>query len=160
MTITVIGLDQLTTTMARLSNPMQFRNVLLAAGLVVETEIKRYPPRNSPSRASVYGTTFVSDKQRRFVMWAIRAGVIDVPYRRGQSPSSKNLQQSWNTRVISDTEVSIGTAVSYAPVVMGAERQSKYMAAVGWRTAQDAINIAQPKALAVIRVGVAKILGV
>lgn len=159
-TITVQGLDQLKADFARMSNPAQFRAVMLAAGLIVETAFKKYPTRNSPTRASVYGSTFVSDKQRRFVMWAIRSGVIDIPYRRGQSGTSKNLQQSWSTRMISDTEVSIGTAVSYAPMVMDAERQSKYMAAVGWRSAQDIGVEVTPQVKAAIESGITKILGV
>jgi hypothetical protein len=55
--------------------------------------LRHYPAYKYVSRAVAYGKTFVSDKQRRFVMASIREGRIDpgAPHRTGQ------YQRSWKT---------------------------------------------------------------
>ena len=161
-TIAVTGVDQFQADMARLSNPTQFRELVHALGLIVETAFKKYPSRNSPSRTSVYGSTFMSDKQRRFFFWALRSGAIHVPYRRGQDPRSKNLEQAWSTKMISDISVQIGipAGLTYGPLMKDADHQTKYAAAVGWRTVQQDIVDVTPQLDSGARAGVAKILGV
>lgn len=159
VTFTITGLDELRVTLARLSNPSQFRALVHACGLIIETAFKKYPTRNSPSRASVYGTAFQSDRQQRWFFWALRAGAVDVPYRRGQSGGSRNLQQSWTTLMETDTRVVVGTNVPYAQLVMG-ETQSKYMAAVGWRTVTAILPTVEPQVKAGLEAGIAKILQV
>lgn len=56
--------------------------------------LKKYPPYKWITRKSAYGQTFVSDKQRRFVMAQIREGKIapGAPHRTG------NFQRSWEKR--------------------------------------------------------------
>lgn len=78
----------------------------------------------------------MSNKQRRWFFAALRRGDIDVPYKRGGSRGSQNLLQSWAVEVISKDSVQAGTHVTYAPLVKDADKQSKYMAAIGWTTLQ------------------------
>lgn len=160
VTFTIQNIDQFRADMARMSDPGKFRDLVHALGIVIETAFKKYPTRNSPSRASVYGSAFASEKQRRYFFWALRSGAIQVPYRRGQSPGSRNLQQSWTTRMLTDTSVEIGTAVPYGTLLMDAGRQSKYAEAVGWRTVQQDMIDVTPQLQRGLESGVAKILGV
>lgn len=52
-----------------------------------ERGLRRYSPYKYITRARAYGQTFVSDKQRRYVMARIREGSIDpgAPHRTGQT---------------------------------------------------------------------------
>jgi len=160
VTFTIQNIDQFRVEMARMSDPGKFRDLVHALGIIIETAFKKYPTRNSPTRASVYGSTFASEKQRRYFFWAMRSGAIQVPYRRGQSPGSKNLQQSWTTKMLSDTSVQVGTAVGYGALLMDDERQSKYAEAQGWRTVQARIVDVTPDLTRGLESGVSKILGV
>jgi hypothetical protein len=155
-----IDMSQFDIAAARISNPAQFRALVQGVGLIIETAFKVYPGRSSPTRASVYGTAFKSLKQRRWFFWALAHGAIQVPYRRGQSPGSKNLQQSWTTKMLSDTSVQVGTQVPYGPLLMSAGSQSKYAEAQGWRTIETRLVDVTPKVKAGLETGIAKILQV
>jgi len=98
-------------------------------------KMKVYPARVSLTRKAVYGSTFKSDRQRRYFFYALGKGLIQVPYRRGQSSGSRNLKQTW-TVVMRNNDLTgeAGTNTDYAPWVQGEGTQSKYHAAVGWKT--------------------------
>jgi hypothetical protein len=91
--------------------------------------LKRYPPYKYVSRKSAYGKTFVSDKQRRYVMAKIREGRIDpgVPHRTG------NYQRGWNIQG-EGVKIKIVNQVPYAQFVGGDETQARLNKKVGWRT--------------------------
>jgi hypothetical protein len=77
---------------------------------------------------------FYTEKQRRYVLWAIRNGVIAVPYRR-----TNQLSESWQTEVNVTQEEIVGivyTMLEYARWVMDAENQVS-MFQDYWQTAQD-----------------------
>jgi len=129
------GMDGLRKKVARLENLTGVKAALKAAGKHVEGKVKAYPHRTSPSRASVYGSTFKSDKQRRFFFAALRSGSIDVPYKRGISPASESHGRRWTTRVTGLRAV-IGANTSYGPLLQDAEKQTKYAAVQGWKTTE------------------------
>jgi hypothetical protein len=60
--------------------------------------LKHYPVYKYVSRKHAYGKTFVSDKQRRFVMAAIREGRIDpgYPHRTGNTQRAYTMVTSNN----------------------------------------------------------------
>jgi hypothetical protein len=97
--------------------------------------LKHYVPYRYVTRRAAYGKTFVSDKQRRFVMAMISEGRIDpgAPHRTGK------LQRAWmkqgggvGTRIIN--------AADHAPFVMGTGTQARQPAKVGWRQVADIIE--------------------
>lgn len=97
--------------------------------------LKHYPPYKHITRKSAYGKTFVSDKQRRYVMAKIRSGEIDpgFPHRTG------NYQRGW--RVKNELTKSVITnQVPYARFVGGDEEQARLNAKVGWRTISEIIS--------------------
>ena len=91
--------------------------------------LMHYSPYEYVRRDEVYNPPFVSDKQRRFVMAAIREGTIDpgVPHRTG------NLQRGWELHPQGDVAYVITNSVPYAPYVMGDESQSLLNGRAGWR---------------------------
>lgn len=116
------------------------RGATMAGALTALSFIKPYPEANRPSRSSVYGQTWKSAKQRRYFFFALRKGIIQVPYRRGLSPGSERLGRSWTAKPVDDTSVAIGTNVSYARMVKDGEQQTRYMKAVGWTTIQQDVE--------------------
>jgi hypothetical protein len=116
------------------------RGATMAGALTALSYIKPYPEKNRPSRSSVYGQTWKSVKQRRYFFFALRKGIIQVPYRRGLSPGSQRLGRSWTAKQVDDTSVAIGTNVSYERMVKDEGQQTRYMKAVGWTTIQQDIE--------------------
>jgi hypothetical protein len=97
--------------------------------------LKRYPPYKWITRKSAYGKTFVSDKQRRYVMAKIRSGEIDpgFPHRTG------NYQRGWQI-INKGVRTEIINSVPYAGFVGGDETQARLNAKVGWRKVLDIIS--------------------
>jgi hypothetical protein len=94
---------------------------------------------------------FVSDKQRRGFFYHLNKGNIEVPYRRGMSPGSKRLGQSWTVQERQGgLQQVIGTAVSYAKLVQDKEEQTAYHKVTGWKTVQQTIKEKTKEVVAVV----------
>jgi hypothetical protein len=114
-------------------------------------KMKVYPAQRRLTRQAVYGRSFVSDRQRRYFFYALKNGLIQVPYRRGQSPGSRNLKQTWTvTMSNNDLTGEAGTNTPYAPLVQGEGTQTKYHAAVGWKTEQTVLAEESDKVVGLI----------
>jgi hypothetical protein len=126
--VTIIGTDKTIEQLGRIMP--QIKAALLAGADTIKGKIAKYPPVNRPSRASVYGTTFVSDAQRR---WFFAVGIHQTPSRR-----SGDLGRGWFVKEGGELEaiISSGANTPYAPYVQDRDGQSKYMGAVGWIPAQ------------------------
>lgn len=59
----------------------------------LRSKLAPYPPRSSRPQAHLW-----TRQQRREFFAKLRAGEIEVPYRRGQSPGSENLGKRWRIR--------------------------------------------------------------
>ena len=82
--------------------------------------------------------TFVSERQRRFVMANIKRGNITVPYVRGRGNKlrgSQSLSQSYRTNLDGDTAV-LTSSASYANYVVGDEQAPIHQGR--WTTARQA----------------------
>ena len=80
---------------------------------------------------------FKSAKQRRYFFWALKQGVITVPYHR-----EGKLGQSWTTKIDetgSGMYGKIGTNLSYAKWVQSAESQARIHQG-NWLTDEQAFN--------------------
>lgn len=108
------------------------RAVTLAFGQFTRNELanqKPAPPKSSPG--------FVSERQRRFVMAAIKRGLIVVPYRRGSAKSngSEFLNQSYSVTMRGNTGY-LESSASYAPFVVGDKQAAIHSGR--WETAENA----------------------
>ena len=139
---------------ARFLNARAVEQTAKAAGVVALSAVKPYPPTGARPPQP-----FKSDRSRRFFFYALRHGLIDVPYRRGQSRGSQGLGRSWTNTVRNGSEAVIGTAVSYAPLVKGAH-QSAYMGSLGWTKIDEDIARVREEIGRVIDFGIRKALGV
>lgn len=106
-----------------------------SAALYVKGKVAKYPPRKRVTIAQAGG--WASDRQKRWFFAALKAGDIEVPYRRGMSPSSEALGRKWTiqTRNAGLTAV-IGNNTSYGPFVMDEDKQSTMHRIIGWKTTQ------------------------
>jgi hypothetical protein len=125
------GVEKLNGKLRRLINLTAYRNGLKAAAVHVKGQIATYPKvRRGPQ-------PFKTDKQRRGFFAKLKAGEIQVPYRRGISPNSQRLDAKWFVSMLSDLRASIVNTATYARLVHDRTQQSRYHEETGWKTAQD-----------------------
>lgn len=138
VTIQIQGVDKLTAKLGRLQANSLLRRPMEASLIEIETWIKAYPSQQStkPNPGQ-----FVSERQRRYVMAAIRRGTIKIPYVR-----TGKLGQRWTRRIAERSNALVGTVgnnIRYAPFVQSAERQAR-MHQGNWRTDAQAITRFRP----------------
>ena len=102
---------------------------------IIRADLRTYPPKSNKKMV------WASDKQRRGFFAKLKAGEIEVPYRRGQSPGSEKLGSSWKRKLTREPNMSleIGTRVSYAPYVMDKDQQAAYHKG-NWPTVQGIVD--------------------
>lgn len=126
--------DELESIQDRLRTIEQLKRVLAAlesATVYLVGILADYPPeRHEPQ-------PFKTDKSRRYFFYALEAGLIDVPYKRGISPNSQDLKHRWTTAQVGPLAYEAGNNAGYGPYVQDAEKQTAYHKATGWLTIQD-----------------------
>src|SRR3990167_5853255 len=129
--IEIEGVEKLNGKLKRLINLQAYRHGLQAAALHVKGQAASYP------HVSRRPQPFKTDKQRRGFFARLKAGLIDVPYRRGISPNSQRLDTKWFVSMLSDLRASIVNSATYARLVHDRTQQSRYHQETGWKTAQE-----------------------
>lgn len=128
---------------------------LLAGGAHIKAAMATYAAEKRLTRASIYGKSFVSDRQRKFFFYALKAGIIHVPYRR-----TKTLGNRWTVAASDDgLIVEVGNLTPYGPLVQGAGTQTKYMQAVGWQTDEQVLAKEGPAVVAYVKKAIGESLG-
>jgi len=124
---------------------------LKAAGLYVKGVASTYPK----VRRLKVDTKLWTLKQRKYFFWALRKGVIEVPYRRG-GKRSQRLGARWavDESRLDAGQVTVGNNASYAPVVYDRKNQSWYHKG-NWLNTQQIAKKAGPQARRIVRAGVA-----
>lgn len=133
------GLQELLKRMRRLKALKPVTAALKLTGAHVMGSLQKYPRRNYVMRQR-----FKTDKQRRFFFYALRKGLIEVPYRRGQSPGSKNLKQQWRLTKENPLRVVVENQTLYGHWVQSAKHQTLFHRASGWPTDAEAARNARP----------------
>jgi len=132
--VEIIGLEGLQKRLGAANVLRAISDISLGVAEAVRERIAKYPgPVSYPIR-------WASEKQRRWFFAQMRAGAIEVPYRRQQSPSSERLGPSWASERRGATDAVAGTRASYAPYVQAAEKQQPFHRATGWRTDERAVE--------------------
>lgn len=99
--------------------------------------LKHYPPYKHVTRKKAYGKSFVSDKQRRFVMAMITEGRIDpgAPHRTGKT------QRGWKVVSMNNGyKVKVSNKEPGAIWTADDEQQARLNAMVGWRKMAQVIE--------------------
>lgn len=133
--IEIKGLKELTAQIKDLEQLKGLKAVMLAAGKTLRDRLAVYPVKKETTRAAVYGSAFKSDKQRRYFFYALKNGLLTVPYSRGADPRGERFKASWALETENGgLTITIGNDTTYGPYLMDTGQQSKFMAALGWPT--------------------------
>lgn len=128
-----------------------FKNGLHLAALEVEKVLKIYPPeRHAPQ-------PFKTEKQRRYFFYALRKGLIEVPYIRRVNINSQDMRANWEVKPLDNgfTQV-IGNPISYSKYVHGNTEQNHYHKVTGWKTVAQIAKSMEPRIVQIVSAEVAK----
>jgi len=150
----ITGDRELRRKLQKLADPTQIVPALKEGAQHIKSKIQKYPDGNQ-HRPQPFKTA----KQRRFFFWALRQGIIEVPYRRGQSPGSEDHQQSWTVKGMKGgLQQMIGSDTSYGPLLQDKQRQASYHRQTGWKTTDEIVEEEEEKVLNQIKKRVDEIL--
>ena len=129
--VQISGVDEIKAKMAKLPPALiPACEMAVANYLLLQLTKNEIPAWKKVTRASVYGSTFQSDKQRRWFFWALSHGVIDVPYIRngkhGGVSSQWFIRQNAQGVLLSNDDPA-------AIYVYGDNTQNKLLGVIGWK---------------------------
>lgn len=154
MATRIIGDEELRRKLKKLADMRSIVPSLEAAALHVKGKVSKYPQGNQHRPQE-----FKTDKSRRFFFWALKAGVIEVPYRRGQSPGSEDHGQSWTIKGMKNgLQQIVGSDTSYGELLQSEAKQTSYHRQTGWRTVEDVTEQEEEKVLDFLKRAVDKLL--
>lgn len=106
-----------------------FKNGLHEAALTVQRVLQIYPPVRRGKQP------FKTDKQRKYFFYALKKGLIEVPYVRRLNINSQDMRAHWEIESQNNglTQI-IGNRVSYSKYTHGNTSQSRYHAKTKWKT--------------------------
>jgi hypothetical protein len=125
-----VNADEVFALFRRLQDPELFDPLLKQAGDEFVERMSDYPPERHGKHK------FKSDKERRGFFYYLRRGLIEVPYRRGQSPRSERLGKKWVVTRLTGGHWLVYNTASYAPLVHGRKR-TRYHKRTGWLTVRE-----------------------
>lgn len=113
--------------LAKFANVLADDAVDAAAQSALET-MQEYAEQKSVTRKAAYGRSFFTAKQQRYFFWALKNGIIDVPYHR-----TNTLKGGWRIEG-KGRNARVTNSVPYAGLVMGDGQQSRMHQMIGWET--------------------------
>lgn len=133
--IEVEGIEQVQEKLKRIADPRALSEITSKVAEFLNAEFKKYPSPRSISRKEAYGKSFFSDKQRRYFFWALKEGLIQVPYTR-----TRNLQKGWQVMKFGTTDHIVVNETPYASQVQGSGMQSRMMGKIGWKDTDTIVD--------------------
>lgn len=138
MSIHIEGMAELLEKIDDLSKLRKTKAAIKQAAVYLKGEVSRYPKRSSRPNPLLRGDSAKAQRMRAGFFAKLRSGEIEVPYRRGLSPGSEKLGQSWNVRTEKQGfRAIIGTNASYAELVQSSAKQTSYHRHTGWITTKQ-----------------------
>lgn len=128
--VRIEGLDELVKKLDNLSQLKTVKAGIKSAAVYIQGVLKEYPAQKSIPLSAVGG--FKSDKQRRWFFANLKAGKIQVPYKR-----TKALGHRWTVKTQDQGFTAIvGNNTPYGPLVMEEGKQTQMMKMIGWKTTE------------------------
>lgn len=132
--VSVQGDVELSKRLLRLASPETIGRANRRIAEYIRDQAQKYPPKRSVTRKQAYGSSFQSDKQRRWFFAALKAGQIRVPYQR-----TGTLLRGWKIMPFGSQDFLVINETEYAGYVMGAT-QSRMMSMIGWKTLEGIVD--------------------
>ena len=149
--------EQLTRKLTEIAQLKPVKGAVTEGALHVKGVIDTAPPRKHITIKQVGG--WKSEKQRRWFFAALRSGQIEVPWRRGLSPGSEDLEDSWTIKARdSGLTAIVGNDTSYGPFVQDEKKQSTMMRMMGWKTTRAVSKSEGPRVRELIAKAIRKAL--
>lgn len=125
---------------------------LAAAAVHLQGQFARYPRRRTISAGEVWSRDATKRKRQiRGFFAKLKKGLIEVPYRRGMSPGSRKLGQSWTTQASNGGFTqTVGTRAPYAPLVHSARKQTRFHKVTGWKTDEQIVKEQAPNLVRIV----------
>lgn len=146
----VIGLTEIQARMKKLIPEAADAGIDEANKYLVEV-MREYPTYKYVSRKAAYGQTFVSDKQRRYVMARIREGSITP----GKPNRTQEFRRGWKILGRGKNSM-IANEVPYGHWLMDNQDQARQPGMVGWKKIEAVIKDKMPRIIEKFDVGVKK----
>lgn len=133
MSISITGIEPIKAKITTLAQGQAYARGIATGATIIKSFMADYPAQIHKPQP------FKTDKQRRYVMWALKNGVLSFPYKRGGS-GSQRLGARW-TIVFTNNGLGaiISNNASYAAMVQKEGAQVSYHDG-NWQTDQDAID--------------------
>lgn len=133
ISVTITGVEPIKAKINSLRSGLAFQRGVAIGAATIKTFMADYPAQIHRPQP------FKTDKQRRYVMWALKNGQLSFPYRRGGGRSER-LGARW-TIIITDGGMgaTIQNNASYARMVQKEGAQVGYHVG-NWQTDQDAVD--------------------
>jgi len=142
------GLEELVAKLDSLAAMTRVKAAVKQAGVYLKGKVAEYPTVSRRPNPLIK----LDPRVRRGFFYHLNHGDIDVPYRRGQSPGSQKLGQSWTVQSEnSGWRAVIGTSVSYARLVQDSAKQTSYHRGTGWITTKQTVQLYGNQAVDQIR---------
>lgn len=101
---------------------------LRVGGVHIKSKVNVRPPHTPRKQVHLFGK-----KQRGAFFAKLRAGEIEVPYRRNFSPNSEQSSKRWSIQSShSGFRQTVGNTASYSALLQG-KKQALYHKQTGWR---------------------------
>jgi len=142
------GLDELIAKLDSLAAMRRVKAAIKQAGVYLKGKVAEYPTVSRRPNPLIK----LDPKVRRGFFYHLKNGDIEVPYRRGMSPGSQKLGQSWTVRSQnSGWRAVVGTNASYAKLVQDSAKQTSYHRGTGWITTKQTVQLYGDQAVDQIR---------
>lgn len=151
--IDITGIDEIKTKLAKMPAAVADAGVE-EANDYLRGVLQKYPPSKYVTRKAAYGFSFFTARQRRWFFWALKNGVIEVPYRR-----TNRLSNAWELLGRGRNQIIVNEAPG-AQFVQGHWRgqQSRHENKVGWKGINVVIEERMKQILNAFTLGAGKAL--
>ena len=143
--MTTIHLEGAKELIARITSLQAMRRVkkaIIDAAGDLRKKVTEYPTPSHRPNLMLRGNSAKAQRMRAGFFARLKSGEIEVPYRRGQSPGSKKLGQSWTVKTENaGFRAIIGTGVSYSRLVQDSAKQTSYHRHTGWITTKQVTQL-------------------
>lgn len=132
MAIETIGLEEMQAILQKVQDRSYIKRGFARTGARMQKQLAAYPAQQKGRKQP-----FTTAKQRRYFFWALKEGIIKVPYRR-----TGLLGRRWQFKVeqtVLKTRLSVGNNAPYARIVQGDDSDQSHFHKPVWQNTADKV---------------------
>lgn len=133
--IEVTGIEQVREKLRFLGNNRIAQKTSMEVAKFLRGEFMKYPPPRYVTRAAAYGSSFFTDRQRRWFFAALGRGELKIPYRR-----TRATMMGWEVMPFGARDAIVVNDTEGAKWTMDDQTQTRHEAMVGWQRVKAIVN--------------------